>query len=171
MKLSNSLPTIDDGALHAILEARHGDPFAVLGLHQSGEQLVVRVFRPDARAVTVRSLENPRNIWPAVQVHPDGLFQATLEGVAHRVPYELEFTAHNGHLWIERDPYSFATILGPLDLHLFGEGQHWELYKKLGAHIVEVDGVRAPPSTFGRRMPSASRSSETSTNGMVAGTR
>src|SRR5262245_9331745 len=98
MKLSNSLPTIDDGALHAILEARHGDPFAVLGLHQSGEQLVVRVFRPDARAVTVRSIENRRS-WPAIQLHPDGFFEATLEGISHRISYEVEFTAHNGHLW------------------------------------------------------------------------
>jgi 1,4-alpha-glucan branching enzyme len=155
MKLTHSLPTIDDGALHAILEARHGDPFAILGMHQSGEQLVVRIFRPDARAVTVRNLEDPRKTWSAQRIHADGFFQATLEGIAHRFPYELEFTAHNGHIWIERDPYSFPTILGPLDLHLFGEGQHWELYKKLGAHLVEIDGV--PGTTFHVWAPNAQR--------------
>lgn len=155
MKLSNSLPTIDDGALHAVLEARHGDPFAALGMHEAGEELVVRVFRPDAKAVTVRSLESPEKVWPAVQIHPDGFFQATLEGENHRFPYELEFTAYNGHLWIERDPYSFPTILGPLDLHLFGEGQHWELYKKLGGHLTDVDGVRG--TTFHVWAPNAQR--------------
>jgi 1,4-alpha-glucan branching enzyme len=33
------------------------------------------------------------------------------------------------------------ALLSDLDLHLFGEGQHYEIYKKLGAHVVEVDGV------------------------------
>src|SRR6187397_2761888 len=96
MKLSNPLPTLDDGALHAILEARHGDPFAVLGMHQAGEQLVVRVFRPDARAVTVRSVDAPGKEWAARRLHAEGLFEAVLEGVQERFRYDLTFTAHNG---------------------------------------------------------------------------
>ena len=30
------------------------------------------------------------------------------------------------------------TLLGVLDLHLFGEGRHEEIYKKLGAHVTKV---------------------------------
>jgi 1,4-alpha-glucan branching enzyme len=33
-------------------------------------------------------------------------------------------------------------ILGDIDLHLLGEGRHLRLYDKLGAHIVELDGVQ-----------------------------
>ena len=33
------------------------------------------------------------------------------------------------------------TILTDLDLHLFGEGNHYRIYKKLGAHVGDVDGV------------------------------
>jgi len=33
------------------------------------------------------------------------------------------------------------ALLSDLDLHLFGEGQHYEIFNKLGAHVVEVDGV------------------------------
>jgi 1,4-alpha-glucan branching enzyme len=33
------------------------------------------------------------------------------------------------------------ALLSDLDLHLFGEGQHYEIYKKLGAHVVDVEGV------------------------------
>ena len=29
-------------------------------------------------------------------------------------------------------------ILGDIDLHLFGEGRHEEIYKKLGAHVTKV---------------------------------
>ncbi|MFN9427574.1 MAG: 1,4-alpha-glucan branching protein GlgB, partial [Cyanobacteriota bacterium] len=44
--------------------------------------------------------------------------------------------------WTEHDPYATGILLGPLDLHLFSEGQHWQLYEMLGAHLREVDGVR-----------------------------
>ena len=57
MKLSTDSPTIDSAALDAILGGRHGDPFGVLGMHQAGEELVVRVFRPGARAMGVREVE------------------------------------------------------------------------------------------------------------------
>ena len=32
----------------------------------------------------------------------------------------------------------FPPILGDIDLHLFGEGRHEEIYKKLGAHVTKV---------------------------------
>lgn len=40
--------------------------------------------------------------------------------------------------------YSVAqpTLLTDLDIYLFKEGKHYRLYDKLGAHLMEVDGVR-----------------------------
>jgi 1,4-alpha-glucan branching enzyme len=40
------------------------------------------------------------------------------------------------------DPHTFPPTLGELDLHLLGEGRHEELYERLGAHVVEHEGVR-----------------------------
>src|SRR5207237_70094 len=40
------------------------------------------------------------------------------------------------------DPYAFGPTIGDLDLHLIGEGRHEELYEKLGAHVIEHQGVR-----------------------------
>ena len=37
--------------------------------------------------------------------------------------------------WERRDPYRFLPTLGDVDLHLFNEGTHRELWKKLGAHV------------------------------------
>jgi len=37
---------------------------------------------------------------------------------------------------------SFPTTLGDLDLHLFGEGKHWQIYDKLGAHAITHKGKR-----------------------------
>ncbi|RYD65537.1 MAG: hypothetical protein EOP84_31840 [Verrucomicrobiaceae bacterium] len=156
MKLATaSVPTIDPGAIDAILGAYHGDPFSLLGMHEADGQLVVRVFRPDARAITVIREDDPEQEWPAVQVHPDGFFEAVLGTAEERFPYLLKFTGYEGRQWTQRDPYSFGSILGPLDLHLFAEGQHWELYKKLGAHLTTVDGVEG--TAFNVWAPNASR--------------
>ena len=34
------------------------------------------------------------------------------------------------------------NIITETDRYLFGNGSHYEIYEKLGAHIMEVDGVR-----------------------------
>ena len=34
-----------------------------------------------------------------------------------------------------------AQLLGPVDLHLIGEGRHRRLWEVLGAHLRTVDGV------------------------------
>jgi 1,4-alpha-glucan branching enzyme len=36
------------------------------------------------------------------------------------------------------DPQTLPPTLGEIDLHLFGEGRHEEIYKKLGAHVTKV---------------------------------
>jgi 1,4-alpha-glucan branching enzyme len=41
-----------------------------------------------------------------------------------------------------KDPHTFSPTLGELDLYLAGEGRHEELYERLGAHVVEHEGVR-----------------------------
>ena len=38
-------------------------------------------------------------------------------------------------------PYSFEPLLSDLDLHLFSEGRHHHIYRLLGAHCMEVDGI------------------------------
>ncbi|MGH9874379.1 MAG: 1,4-alpha-glucan branching protein GlgB [Pyrinomonadaceae bacterium] len=42
----------------------------------------------------------------------------------------------------ESQTTSSQSILGELDLHLFGEGRHEQIYEKLGAHAVTHDGVK-----------------------------
>jgi 1,4-alpha-glucan branching enzyme len=143
MKLSTvNVPTLHPGAIDAIAGAYHGDPFSVLGMHQVGEHLVVRVFRPGARAISVQDLRSGGQRYPGVQVHGDGFFEVVIEGQRERFPYELYFQTGDGHEWHERDPYSFGQVMGEVDMHLFSEGQNWELYRHLGAQVREFEGVR-----------------------------
>src|SRR4051794_36138027 len=126
MKLSSAnLPTVEQGAIDAIIGAYHGDPFALLGMHEVGDQLVVRIFRPDARAVTVVDRNDKSRFYPSIPINSDGFFEAVLDDRRERFAYELRFTAHNGSEWTDSDPYSFGVLLGEVDMHLFNEGQHW----------------------------------------------
>ncbi len=154
MEVLDTPQTLDRGHIDALLGAHHGDPFAALGMHEAGGKLTVRVFRPDARAVSVARLSDGKK-FEAKRLHEHGVFEAILPERTERFDYELQFTAHDGHQWTDRDPYSFGTILGEMDLYLFSEGNHYDIYDKLGAHLTEINGVRG--CTFAVWAPNAQR--------------
>lgn len=155
MNTSPQPPTIHPGNIDSLLGAHHGDPFAVLGMHQVADRLAVRIFRPDASEVTVVDIARPERQFPAERVHHDGFFEAILPEDSARFTYELLFRGHNGNEWRQRDPYSFGQILGAVDLHLFAEGNHHDIYRKLGAQLAEIDGVKG--TTFAVWAPNAQR--------------
>lgn len=139
----------------AIAEGRHGDPFAYLGMHQVLDALVVRSFHPNAKSVTIRDADTPDRSWTGVSVHPGGVFETTLTGADQRFRYLLDVEYESGVCTSLRDPFSFGAILGSVDLHLFAEGNHLELYRKFGAHLCDVDGVSG--CTFHVWAPNAQR--------------
>lgn len=149
-------PTIAPSHVEALRAAHHADPFSVLGMHEAEGSLVVRAFRPDARAVVVQNVRAPEQRFAAARLHPDGFFEAVLPAdIQERFPYAFEFTAHDGSRWTERDPYSFGQILGSLDMQLFAEGNHLDIYRKLGAQLTMIDGVAG--TTFAVWAPNAER--------------
>ncbi len=129
------MSTASAAAIAAIVNAKHGDPFSILGRHGNK----IRVMRTDAKAVTVVDAKDPSKTWPAKRLDPAGFFEAT---VGESGDYRLRFTAHNDHVWEDHDPYSFGVLLGELDQHLFGEGNHWQLWRVLGAHLEEHRGIK-----------------------------
>lgn len=145
--LAPEYPTLEAGALHALLKAQHGDPFAILGLHILGARQVVRVFRPDAESVRILPSENVPKAkrWKPVELsktHEDGLFEVLIENLEAPLRYTLAVTHKSGEEGQPfADPYTFERIFSAFDAHLFAEGQHWNLYDHLGAHLTTVDGV------------------------------
>ncbi len=128
------------------------DPHSFLGAHSGGNgDVVVRAFRPAARAVTVVTADGPRT--ELTSVHPDGVFEGTVAGAELPLDYELEVDYGEDGTFTIGDPYRFTPTLGEIDLHLVGEGRHEELYAKLGAHVIEHQGVRG--TAFAVWAPSA----------------
>jgi 1,4-alpha-glucan branching enzyme len=71
------------------------------------------------------------------KVHDAGLFAGPVETEGH---YRLRARFGRDEVELE-DPYRFPPILSEYDLYLLGEGKHLELYDKLGAHPMRLDGI------------------------------
>ncbi|WP_349371052.1 1,4-alpha-glucan branching protein GlgB [Salinarimonas sp.] len=128
---------VEAAAMEA-LEGRLTDPFAFLGMHETGQGPVVRAFQPGALAVEVMSHENGEMLGRLSEVR-HGLFAGT---VSRRERYWLRISWPDGVTQDTEDPYSFGVVLGDLDLHLFSEGAHWDLAERLGSQVTEIDGVK-----------------------------
>jgi 1,4-alpha-glucan branching enzyme len=126
----------DPAALQALAQGRHGDPFAVLGPHSIDGVRVVRTFQPGAQAVEAVAADGSL-LGALERVHPDGIFSGAVPGDAS---YRLRIHWPSATQEID-DAYALGPLLSELDLHLIGEGRHLELYCRLGAHAVVVDGM------------------------------
>jgi hypothetical protein len=76
------------GAVEAVVEGRHGDPFAVLGMQGGdGSPLVVRVFHPTAGRVQV--LDGALVVADLERTDEAGFYEGAVAGRASRFPYRL----------------------------------------------------------------------------------
>jgi 1,4-alpha-glucan branching enzyme len=145
-----------------LLRAENRDPFRLLGPHISEEgdwkRLVVRGFFPQASEAFV-VIEGDANPIPARGIAPEGLFEAAL-------PFSPELPiSPTRYRWRVREPgrperdlydtYAFPPLLSDFDLHLMGEGTHYQKYEKMGAHLAVVEGVAG--TQFGVWAPNAMR--------------
>ncbi len=119
----------------------HPDPFRILGPHRVGDNLVIRIFRPDAEQVSVSTGPTPEQQFPANRLHREGFFQAVLPEMKRDCAYQVHLTGWDGTEATVRDPYGYGTIMGEIDLHLFAEGNHQNIYHKFGAHLRTIGGV------------------------------
>jgi 1,4-alpha-glucan branching enzyme len=133
-----SQPEVDRG-IELLVARNHPSPHDVLGAHEHLDGVVVRAYLPDAAAV--RLLTDDVGPVELARVHPAGVFEGVVRGQALPLRYRLEVVDGEGVTKVFDDPYAFVPTLGELDLHFAGEGRHEELYEKLGAHVLRLDGV------------------------------
>ena len=128
-----------------IVHCDHHDPFEILGPHQvdgpRGKQLAIRVFEPGAREVHVVDLADPTKRHAMRQVCEPHFFEFVFEDEREGCDYELHAVYESGHERTWRDPYAHGGWLTEDDLWLFGQGQHYDIYEKLGAHPRTVGSV------------------------------
>src|SRR5256885_16911796 len=124
--------------LNVFLAGAHPDPFRILGPHRVGDDLVVRVFRPDAKEVSIVVSGKEEQRFAAERLRPEGFFQAALPGMKRDLDYRVHLTGWDESTAVVRDPYSYGLIIGEVDLHLFAEGNHHQLYEHFGAQLRKI---------------------------------
>ena len=130
---------VSEADIRAIVEARHMDPFAILGPHATPDGLAVRCFEPGAASIELLA-ENPARRIALDRRHPEGFFEGLLPGDKLPIAYRLR-ASRGDSAWEFRDPYAFGPVLGQLDDHLLVEGTHRRLYERLGAQPMTHEGV------------------------------
>jgi 1,4-alpha-glucan branching enzyme len=123
--------------IEAIIAGRHGDPFAILGLHRHGNRWIARAFVPGAERLAALS-EDGTLLAQLERRHGAGFFEGELPLPGRRI---FSYRAENaGGAWVLTDAYLFGPVLGPLDDYYIGEGNHLRLHDRLGAHPMRHEG-------------------------------
>jgi 1,4-alpha-glucan branching enzyme len=108
--------------LNSFLSGTHSDPFRILGPHRTGDDLVIRVFRPDAQKIDILLAAAPKAFGgggqdrqppiAAEKVHRDGFFCASVPGASRDLDYRIQVTTWDGSKESVRDPYQYGPIMG-----------------------------------------------------------
>jgi 1,4-alpha-glucan branching enzyme len=122
--------------LDRLLDARHHDPFDLLGLHADAKGSILRVLRPHADSVELILPDGPVAL---TKTDPRGLFEWHGAKAPAR-PWRLAITEDDQRFEVV-DPYALTPILSDDELHLFGEGRLLEAYNTLGGRVTTHDGV------------------------------
>ncbi|MGC8660832.1 MAG: GlgB N-terminal domain-containing protein, partial [Desulfomonilaceae bacterium] len=127
--------------IERIIRIEHSDPHSVLGAHPSRidgqDGLIFRFFHPEAISAQLIIDDEPIAL---KSTDLTGFFWAWLPNRFLPLEYLVKFIFENGDSWTIDSPYRFMPTLGDLDLHFMGEGKHYDLYEKMGAHPCSIDG-------------------------------
>jgi 1,4-alpha-glucan branching enzyme len=157
--VEDGLPPVPAGDLERLLAGEHAGPHAYLGAHPAKvnreDGVVVRALIPNAQRAELRLGDGRMVQMERVAEGLSDLYAAFIPGATLPLDYRLRSYYADGAVWQRIDPYRFLPTLGEMDLHLFNEGTHLELWKKLGAHPRVIDGVSGV--SFAVWAPSARR--------------
>lgn len=122
---------IDHADLQAISQGRHHNPHSFLGIHLTDSGFVIRTLRPFANTVSAK-LESG-------DIELTHLFDGIWESAPLEKLQSYRITAgYQDSQWLSDDGYRHLSTVGELDLHLFSEGRHEQLWQALGAHEIVV---------------------------------
>jgi 1,4-alpha-glucan branching enzyme len=111
------------------------DPHSFLGLHRDEKKSLIRLYRPGAEQIYLEVLGE---IVEALREEKEDVFVFSTPQKIGPLDYRVY---HQGPR-LFHDPYAFLPSIGEMDLFLFNQGCHYELYSVLGAIVKEIGGIR-----------------------------
>lgn len=122
--------------LKKLINAQCYDPFSILGHCDSRSGKVIRVMIPFCKSVHIGE-KGPE----MVRIPNTDIFEYPYSKEDFPNHYRLDWEDNEGNRYTEYDPYTFIPNISDYDLYLFNQGRHWHIYRILGAHRLEIDGV------------------------------
>ena len=125
-----------------VLAGRHNAPHNILGLHDFGKGQVFTVFRPYAKKIFITDLSGKNEVELEEVGEESGFFGLYIDGNKYKAPYKVKVQYSDDDVIEYVDPYCFKPQISSDDLYVFAEGNHYEIYDKLGAHPMTINGVK-----------------------------
>lgn len=135
---------LDWAGIEGIVYSDEDHPGELLGAHVVKGGVLIQAYFPTAQAVSLIHEETSKK-YTMLPVDEDGEyagFYALLVPGKARFPYHYEVKLADGSVVSKKDPYAFEPLIDPVDQKRFNSGIHKDIYKKLGAHVTTVDGVK-----------------------------
>ncbi|WOG29149.1 1,4-alpha-glucan branching protein GlgB [Endozoicomonas sp. 8E] len=128
------MPNSVEALVGHLLNCHCAEPFNILGFHErpEGGGLLLRVWRPDASAVSVIAFTSGETIGEMVQIAP-GLFELVPPECCSVFLYQLMITNKDHQSYTLMDPYQFQSYTLS---HVHREP--YRNYRYMGAHLVSL---------------------------------
>ncbi|MGI6068981.1 MAG: 1,4-alpha-glucan branching enzyme [Blautia sp.] len=126
--------------IEAVVYGEERAPRDVMGPLVTDDGILLQCFFPQAERVSVE-IGAQKKRYPMKRQDEAGYFACMVPG--KEIP-EYIYVVEKGKAEAARfqDPYAFPCQISELDEKRFLAGIHYEIYEKLGAHPMEVDGVQ-----------------------------
>ncbi|MBN1232764.1 MAG: 1,4-alpha-glucan branching protein GlgB [Candidatus Coatesbacteria bacterium] len=126
--------------LDAIANSNYHTPFDILGQHlfekNKKHYIVIRTFVPNANKIELKFGKFQRTM---AKIHPAGIFEIVINRKTF-FPYKY-LISKDDNIWEAEDPYRFGPFFSDYDLHLYAEGNHLDIYEKLGSHLMTINDI------------------------------
>lgn len=132
---------MDWAKVDSIIYSECDRPGDILGAKATGKNTtLVQAFLPDATEVMIK-MPQGKLVYQMEMAAKEGYFAALVpdEIVGEHYSYIAKYDRE--HMMEYKECYGYSPIISEEDVHKFEAGIHYEVYKMLGAHVMNVDGI------------------------------
>lgn len=129
---------MDWAGIEAIVYSEEDHPEKLLGPHLTEDGVLIQAFFPGAISASVKTQNG--KVYPMVLEDENGYFAVLISG--KKIPvYSFEVTEADETSRSVEDPYRFPPQITEKETKKFNAGICYDIYNKLGAHPMTVNGV------------------------------
>lgn len=138
---------VSEQDIRRIVNCEHHHPASILGPHaiaysnHGTSNIAIRAYNPAAKTLYVLPSDKSAKPVEMAKRHADGFYEAEIKTRHKNFRYQFRAIGHNDAVEEYHDPYRFPSLLSEEEKQLFLQGQFYHMYRRFGAHVIEIDGV------------------------------